>query len=203
MFDTPGVYVREIPRGARPIVGVSTSNTAFIGVFERGPVNRAIRVTSYGAFERIFGGLFAPGEASYAVKHYFMNGGTVAFIVRVTAGTGAAAAACDACKTLHQPMPLTLRPPVKAFGAMTLSVGIAIATGATDTFSLLVREFDNGRVAREETFIDLSTDAHAPLYGETVVNRDSRLITFDQTRGPAAGRQRHWGQSRAEHSMTS
>jgi len=179
MFDTPGVYVRKIPSGARPIVGVSTSNTAFIGVFERGPVNRAIRVTSYGAFERIFGGLFAPGEASYAVKHYFMNGGTVAFIVRVTAGTGAAAAGLT-LQDATSADAVDIEASSEGIWGNDLALGIAIATGATDTFSLLVREFDKSRVVREETFIGLSTDAQAPQYGETVVNRDSRLIAFDQ-----------------------
>jgi phage tail sheath protein FI len=180
MFDTPGVYVREIPSGARPIAGVSTSNTAFIGVFERGPVNQAVRVTSYGEFERVFGGLFAPGEASYAVRHYFMNGGTVAFIVRVTAGTGAAAAAV----TLQDETPedaMVAEAASEGAWGNALAVGIASAAGATDTFTLLVREFDNGRVVREEAFIDLSTDANAPRFGQTVVNRDSQLISVDQT----------------------
>ena len=88
MFDTPGVYVREIPSGNRPIAGVATSTTAFVCVTQRGPVNRAVRVTSYGEFERIYGGLMDGTEVTYAVRNYFLNGGSVAFIVRVTAGEG-------------------------------------------------------------------------------------------------------------------
>lgn len=179
MFDTPGVYVREIPSGARPIAGVSTSNTTFIGVFERGPVNEATRVTSYGEFERVFGGLFTPSQASYAVQHYFLNGGSVAFIVRVTAGTSAAAAV-----TLQDSTPAdTIAVAASSEGAWgnDLAIGVASAAGATDTFTLLVREFDNGRVVNEEAFIDLSTDANAPRYGQTVVNRDSELLTITQT----------------------
>jgi phage tail sheath protein FI len=179
MFDTPGVYVREIPSGARPIAGVSTSNTTFIGIFERGPVNEATRVTSYGEFARIFGGLFAPSQASYAIQHYFLNGGSVAFIVRVTAGTPAAAAVTLQASTSDDVVDIE----AASEGAWgnNLAVGVALAAGATDTFTMLVREYDNGRVVNEEAFIDLSTDANAPRYGETVVNRDSELITFAQT----------------------
>ena len=52
----PGVYIEEVPSGVRPITGVATSITAFIGRALRGPVDEAITITSYGDFERIFGG---------------------------------------------------------------------------------------------------------------------------------------------------
>lgn len=35
----PGIYIEEIPRGARPIEGVVTSITAFVGRTSRGPTN--------------------------------------------------------------------------------------------------------------------------------------------------------------------
>ena len=60
----PGVYVEEIPSGVRTITGVSTSNTAFIDYFPRGSVNQPVRVTSYGDFERTFGGLDLKSEAA-------------------------------------------------------------------------------------------------------------------------------------------
>lgn len=56
-YPYPGVYVEEIPSGVRTIVGVSTSDTAFVDFFQRGPVNEAVRITSFGDFVRIFGGL--------------------------------------------------------------------------------------------------------------------------------------------------
>src|SRR5829696_1239282 len=54
----PGVYVQEIPSGVRTIIGVGTSITAFVGRARRGPVDKAITVTSFGEFQRIFGGLW-------------------------------------------------------------------------------------------------------------------------------------------------
>jgi Bacteriophage tail sheath protein len=36
-YLAPGVYVEEINTGAKPIEGVNTSNTTFVGETERGP----------------------------------------------------------------------------------------------------------------------------------------------------------------------
>ena len=83
----PGVYVEEIPSGVRTIAGVSTSDTAFVDFFRRGPLNQAQRITSFGDFERVFGGLDTRSDASYAIQQYYRNGGTVAWVVRVAAGT--------------------------------------------------------------------------------------------------------------------
>ena len=54
-YTYPGVYVEEIPSGVRTITGVSTSDTAFIGFFKKGPMDTAVRCTSYADFERRFG----------------------------------------------------------------------------------------------------------------------------------------------------
>ena len=81
----PGVYVEEIPSGVRPIAGASTSDTAFVDYFTRGPIDRAVRLTSWADFEREFGGLDLNSEASYAVQQYYLNGGRIAWVVRVVA----------------------------------------------------------------------------------------------------------------------
>lgn len=80
----PGVYIQEVPSGARPITGVPTAIAAFIDSFPRGPLNRAVQVFSWGEFERIFGGLHVLSEASYGVDQFFRNGGSNAWIVRVS-----------------------------------------------------------------------------------------------------------------------
>ena len=180
MFDTPGVYIREIPSGSRPISGVATSNTAFVGVLPRGPVNRAVRITSPGDFERVFGGLMAESETSYAVRNYFLNGGSVAFVVRVTAGTAASATGGAA--------PLVVTAASPGNWGNSLRFGVAHADGATDTFTLLVREYRGNQVVREEAFLDVSTQEGAPRYVQTVVARDSELVTVDHTAGSLPAR---------------
>ncbi|MEM8958254.1 MAG: phage tail sheath C-terminal domain-containing protein [Pseudomonadota bacterium] len=187
MFDTPGVYVREIPSGNRPIAGVATSTTAFVCVTQRGPVNRAVRVTSYGEFERIYGGLMDGTEGTYAVRNYFLNGGSVAFIVRVTAGEGgdAPAAATQDVPVLTPAATTTITVTANSVGEWgdRLRVGIAHAGPGATRFTMLVREYEGDAVVREEAFLDVSTDAANPRYVETVVAAESELVTVAHTDG--------------------
>ncbi|MFO7285676.1 MAG: hypothetical protein LOD94_10550 [Gammaproteobacteria bacterium] len=59
---------------------------AFIGRTERGPVDRAVPVTSFDEYCRIFGGHTPLGFVSYAVQHFFLHGGENAVVVRLTNG---------------------------------------------------------------------------------------------------------------------
>jgi len=79
----PGIYIEEIPSGVRTIVGVATSITAFLGRALKGSVNEPVRINSYGDFERSFGGLHAGYPMSYAVRDFYLNGGSQAIIVRI------------------------------------------------------------------------------------------------------------------------
>ncbi|HEX6288331.1 MAG TPA: phage tail sheath C-terminal domain-containing protein [Herpetosiphonaceae bacterium] len=79
----PGVYIEEIPSGVRTITGVATSITAFIGRTARGPVNQPVQVNSFADFERVFGGLSLTSPLSYAVRDFYLNGGSQALIVRI------------------------------------------------------------------------------------------------------------------------
>lgn len=86
-YTAPGLYVEDLPSGPRSIAGVPTSIAAFIDCFERGPLNRPVQVFSFTEFKHQFGGLSASSEASYAIRQFFLNGGTRAFVVRVPAGS--------------------------------------------------------------------------------------------------------------------
>jgi len=86
----PGVYIEEIPSGVRTITGVSTSVTAFVGSAKRGPINKAVRILSYSDYERRFGGLDADSQMSYAVRQFFLNGGSEAWVVRLAKDAKAA-----------------------------------------------------------------------------------------------------------------
>ena len=82
----PGVYIEEIPSGVRTITGVATSITAFLGRTVTGPVNEPVTVNSFGDFERGFGGLAVDSPLSYAVRDFYLNGGSQALIVRLFDG---------------------------------------------------------------------------------------------------------------------
>src|SRR5258708_4050447 len=79
----PGVYIEEAESAVHPIVGVATSITAFVGRALRGPVDEAVTITSFGDFQRIFGGVWLESNLGYAVQDFYRNGGSTAIIVRV------------------------------------------------------------------------------------------------------------------------
>ena len=96
-YTTPGVYIQEQP-AIGPIVGVGTSTTAFIGAALQGPSFTPTMVTNWTQFVNTFGSYMInpPGfYMAYAVKGYFDNGGTTAYIVRVGTSKTASLALLD------------------------------------------------------------------------------------------------------------
>ena len=79
----PGVYIQEVPSGVRTITGVATSITAFVGRAAAGPTDDPQMLTSFADYERRFGGLDAACPMSYVVRDFYLNGGTMALVVRV------------------------------------------------------------------------------------------------------------------------
>ena len=79
----PGVYVEEVPSGVRAITGVATSITAFVGRAARGPTDTPVVVTSFADFERRFGGLWKDSTLGFAVRDFYLNGGSTAVVVRL------------------------------------------------------------------------------------------------------------------------
>ncbi len=87
----PGVYIEELQSGVRPVIGVATSITAFVGYAPLGPENRAVRLANFGDYERRFGGIDRESEMSFAVQQFFRNGGSDALVVRVPKSDAVAA----------------------------------------------------------------------------------------------------------------
>lgn len=81
-----GIQVLEEAGSGQSIAQAPTAITAFVGRCLRGPVNRAVQLSSFADYQRIFGGLWQPSTLSYAVEQYFENGGRTAIVVRVTNG---------------------------------------------------------------------------------------------------------------------
>src|SRR6478672_5544169 len=92
----PGVYIEEISSGVRTITGVATSIGLFIGWAARGPSDRAVRISSFADYQRIYGGLDLRTMLGYAVKQFFENGGSDAYVLRlIGAGATPASVAID------------------------------------------------------------------------------------------------------------
>lgn len=89
-YLSPGVYVEEFESGPRPMEGVSTSTAGFIGLAMKGPSKgNPVLVTNVADFGRKFGGHLSASEfgdyryLSYAVEHFFLNGGSRCYVMRV------------------------------------------------------------------------------------------------------------------------
>ena len=101
-YLAPGVFVEETSFRAKSIEGVGTSTAAFVGLTARGPVSREPSdptppmLTSFGDFERFYGGLdplrignvAAPNHLALAAQAFFANGGGRLYVARIT-GDGA------------------------------------------------------------------------------------------------------------------
>lgn len=82
-YLSPAVYVEEVSSGIRPIEGVGTSTGAFVGRALQGPVNKPVLVTNQTQFFNTFGGFFPGYNLANAVQHFFLEGGTRCYVVRV------------------------------------------------------------------------------------------------------------------------
>ena len=97
----PGVYIEEIPSGVHTIVGVATSITAFVGRAPSGPIDKATVVNSFADYDRIYSGLITNFTMGFAVRDFFVNGGTQAVIVRIWSRSVDIASASTAIRGWH------------------------------------------------------------------------------------------------------
>jgi len=171
----PGVYIEEIPSGVRPIIGVSTSITAFIGRALRGPTNEPIRINNFGDFERRFGSIAYSCPMGYAVRQFFLNGGTDAIIVRV-ANVGANG---DAFKATLDVNGLPLRARGEGVWGNSLQVRIDVNTIKPESqFNLFIRDKNTQAT---EVFRNLSIDQEDSKFFQTVLETGSTLVEFDSS----------------------
>ncbi len=193
----PGVYIEELPSGVRTIVGVSTSVGAFVDGFTRGPLDKAVQIYSFGDFQREFGGLRTTSEASYAIRQFFLNGGSEAWVVRVTDGLNPATASAGSANDEAGALAMSLEAgrivggtSVEDPGVWGDGLRVDIDYASKDPaalFNLTVTEVDSaGRVQRSEQFNNLS-DAAGVNNARAKVNENSKLvqITADLLGKPA------------------
>src|SRR6476646_2570904 len=84
----PGVYITDVSNGTHSIECVNTSITAFIGLAKKGPTNKPIKISSFAGFEKIFGSIHKEYHLGYCVQHFFLNGGTLCYVIRVRSPSG-------------------------------------------------------------------------------------------------------------------
>ena len=190
----PGVYIEEVPSGVRTITGVATSITAFIGRAPRGPVNEPITINNFGDYERQFGGLSVDSTMSYAVRDFYLNGGSQAIIVRLYNSPPLESPSFPEAATIE--LPAASGPPLiieaAAPGAWGSRLSVLVDHDTKDKnndklFNLTIFETDpvTKVVSNTEKFVNVSVDDVDPRYLPRVLELSSSLIRVqkDKTTG--------------------
>jgi len=191
-YLTPGVYVEEIPSANKPLEGVSTSVAAFIGLAPGGPVNTPMRISNWGQFAAIFGdpanpdaGPFMPDAyLAHSVYGFFMNGGSLCWVIRIGDDNGSAparAALPAAGDTSVEPFSAIALPAVEGTVTVILEEeprgdGDAPQKPEDKTYRIVVTAGDE-----KEEHTGLSLKGRSNL--RTKVNAASKLIKIEETGG--------------------
>jgi len=152
---------------------VGTSTGAFIGIAEKGALDKPKLVTNWSQFVKDFGGYRKDSFLAHAVQGFFLNGGSRCFVIRVASATAAIASATLSDRAGAPLDTLGIQALNEGEWGNRLSVDVADGTKTPATEFMLVVKLD-GEVV--ETWDDLSLDPEAENYVEAVVNDDSAYI---------------------------
>jgi phage tail sheath protein FI len=175
----PGVYIEEVSSGVRTITGVATSIALFIGGAPRGAVDRAVRLASFADYEREYGGLDHRSFLGFAVKQFFDNGGSDAYVIRLI-GAGSATASVDVTAEL------TVSATSPGDWANIYGVRITQRPAPDNArFKLEVLDRANSD-AVVESFENMSMADTDPRFPPNVINGRSRFVQVTATNAAGA-----------------
>jgi phage tail sheath protein FI len=159
-----GIQITETPGAEQPIARASAHLTAFVGRTLRGPIDRPTLIQSFADFQQEFGGLWQPSPLSYAVEHFFEQGGRQAVIVRVANG---AAPVTLSLRCGRQTLQLEARAPgTREFLRASIDYD-HLEADDEQRFNLVVqrvRSPGSERIEAQETFRGLSIDPSSPRF---------------------------------------
>ncbi len=187
----PGVYVEEVSSGVHTITGVATSVTAFIGRAQRGPTDKPVTIYNFGDYERIFGGLWNLSTMSFAVRDFFLNGGSQAVIIRVfkadPAKTDGFAEISIPTNKISAADELQLIAASPGDWGNKLEIAIDYETKDKSDFNLFnitVSEVVNNTSKSTEKFFNVSNDKSKTGYLPRVLEQNSNLIRVKNNKMP-------------------
>ncbi len=185
-YLSPGVYVEEYESGAVPMEGVGTSTAGFVGLAEKGDViGKPQLVTSFSDYIRIFGGYLSETKFAdkrflpYAVEHFFINGGSRAFVMRVCpADAKAAATNSDSILSFKAKNPGEWGNRIK----VTVSPVSRVKTQVyeVDGNSATVRSVDGFTIGDVVEFANGTSSVY-----NRIVAIEEKVITFENTVNPS------------------
>ncbi|MFM0225675.1 phage tail sheath family protein [Paraburkholderia dipogonis] len=155
----------------RTIMGVATSIAAFAGAAARGPVNKPIHLFSFSDYERIFGGLAIDSEMSYAVRQFFLNGGTDAYAVRIVKDASIAEITLSSVAAANVLKVIALDAGSSGNGIQVRVDHLTSNPGSTFNIAFL-RDADGAA----ETYLNVSMNSADARYVLDLVNGVSQLV---------------------------
>ena len=129
----PGVVITTAVRTGPAVALLNQASQAFfVGIAQRGPVDRAVLVTSLEEFEAIFGGYISSALLHPTVEMFFEEGGTQCYIARVvgpSATTGTLALSDDDEATTDGANSVAINLTANGPGAWSTTVSAAVTAG--------------------------------------------------------------------------
>jgi phage tail sheath protein FI len=179
-FLASKVAVLEQPPQIATLRAYPSAVPGYVGISERGVLNTPTVVGSWDEYVEKFGGFKSTAQMPLGVRHFFLNGGSQAVIMR-RLGTGSASALLtlkDKAVTPLDTLKLTATSPGVWANGITGGLAVA-ATAATSgkaaEFNLVIYKTKAGTGAGEivsilESWTNLSMVDAATNYVETVLN---------------------------------
>ncbi len=174
-----GIRIAETPNAEQPIARTRAQLTAFVGRTLRGPVDTPVVIHSFADFQQTFGGLWQPSPLSYAVEHFFEQGGRHAVIVRVV---NSAAPATLSLRCERESLVLeALAPGTREFLRASVDYD-HVDPRDLQRFNLVVQRVrapGSERIEEQEIFRGLSVDPDADRFVAAVL-LESKMVRVRQ-----------------------
>lgn len=187
----PGVYVQETLNPVAPVVGAnSDSVAAFIGANARGPLTPTL-VTSWSDYLNKYGSWSSNNDLALSVFLFFANGGSQAYVQRVTTGSTASATRSFQDRAGSPANTLTLTAANPGVWGNAINVTIQNSPGATGYFDLIVYSGGTTASYKVETFTNLSMTSTDARYAVSVINSQSAYLVAVDAGSSSSGATRN------------
>ena len=199
-YLTPGVYVEEVDRGAKPITPVGTAVAAFVGYTEKAInarngdnlLGKPTLVTNWTQFTQNFGDFIDGAYLPESVYGWFNNGGSRAYIVSVktlgVASDGAKATPAKSQLASGGDKPAdVLQITAKAGGPSGNNIKVAskadaVKDGEDPTFTITISDgsstenFTGLSLSKGDTNVETVVNAQSKLVDVKIVSKDTKLV---------------------------
>ena len=176
-YQRPGVYVQETLNAIPPVAAsFSDSIAAFVGTSVRGPVEPTL-ISSWSDYVKIYGGWSSDNTLALAVFLFFANGGSQAYVVRVVAGSPAAAFRTIQDTSASPANTLTVEAKNPGTWGNSISITTQDTVGVADAFDLIVYYGGTTSAYKKEVFPNLSMNPTSSRYALSVVVSDYITLT--------------------------